>query len=266
MTVGSLFAGIGGFDLAAERVGWEVKWQVEIDPFCRRVLEKHWPDVRRYQDVRRVHGGPIRGIFFNGLCYGCSDCVAPVDVLCGGFPCQDISYAGDGLGIGGPRSGLWKEYKRLVGELRPRYVVVENVAALLDRGMGVVLGDLAALGYDAEWSVVSACAVGAPHTRERVWIVAYPTGYRLEGVLRQAAPQAPHDLPLEALDAWHRAGDPFCDWPELLAGSCVRRVADGVAKRVDRPKHRIKAVGNTIVPQIAEWIFRQIQAAEEGTT
>src|SRR5690348_11422468 len=113
MTVGSLFAGIGGFDLAAERVGWEIKWQVEIDDYCTKVLEKHWPHVRRYRDIRTVGSELER-----------------VDLVCGGFPCQDISFAGDGAGLDGERSGLWRDFRRLVGELRPRYVVVENVAAL----------------------------------------------------------------------------------------------------------------------------------------
>jgi DNA (cytosine-5)-methyltransferase 1 len=104
-----------------------------------------------------------------------------VDVLAGGFPCQDLSYAGKGAGIDGERSGLWGEYARLIRELRPRYVVVENVTALLARGMGRVLGDLAACGYDAEWDCIPAAAVGAPHRRDRVWIVAYPNGAGLEG-------------------------------------------------------------------------------------
>ncbi|HET9087151.1 MAG TPA: DNA cytosine methyltransferase [Acidobacteriaceae bacterium] len=156
-TMGSLFAGIGGFDLGFERAGFEIAWQVEIDPYCRKVLERHFPHAKRFPDVREVGKHNLQ----------------PVDVLCGGFPCQDISNAGKRAGIDGERSGLWGEYARIIGELRPRYVVVENVAALLGRGMGRVLGDLAALGYDAEWEIISAADVGAPHLRERVWIVAY---------------------------------------------------------------------------------------------
>jgi|10_taG_2_1085330.scaffolds.fasta_scaffold80038_2 DNA (cytosine-5)-methyltransferase 1 len=162
MTVGSLFAGIGGFDLGLERAGMEVRWQVEIDPFCRKVLAKHWPDVKRYEDVREVGAHNLE----------------PVELICGGFPCQDISNAGKRAGITGARSGLWGEYGRIIRELRPSYVIVENVSALLTRGIDVVLGDLAESGYDAEWDVLSATAVGAPHRRERVWIVAYPQGQR----------------------------------------------------------------------------------------
>jgi len=158
LTFGSLFAGIGGFDLGLERAGMRCEWQVEIDPYARAVLAKHWPDVRRHEDVRTFP--PPEGEW-------------GVDVICGGFPCQDISVAGKGAGLAGARSGLWYEYARIIGELRPRYVIVENVAALLARGMGTVLGDLSALGYDAEWHVISAAAVGAPHRRERVWVVAW---------------------------------------------------------------------------------------------
>ena len=158
MRFGSLFAGIGGFDLGLERAGMECAWQVEIDPWARRVLARHWPSVPRYEDVKEVGHHNLE----------------PVDVICGGFPCQDISHAGKRAGIGGERSGLWGEYARIIRELRPRYVIVENVGALLVRGIDVVLRDLAESGYDAEWDIISAAAVGAPHLRERVWIVAYP--------------------------------------------------------------------------------------------
>jgi DNA-cytosine methyltransferase len=160
LTVGSLFAGIGGFDLGLERAGMRSVWQCEIDPYAQRVLEKHWPDVLRVPDIRHVGARTV----------------PYVDVICGGFPCQDISIAGAGAGIDGERSGLWSEYARVVGELRPRYVVVENVSVLLARGLGRVLGDLAALGYDAEWDCIPASAVGAPHQRDRIWLVAYPNG------------------------------------------------------------------------------------------
>jgi len=135
-------------------------WQVELDPYCRRVLEKHFPRAERFEDVRTVGKRNLPW----------------VDIISGGFPCQDISNAGKRAGIDGERSGLWSEYARIVRELRPRYVVVENVAALLGRGMERVLGDLAACGYDAEWQSIRASDVGAPHRRERIWIVAYSNG------------------------------------------------------------------------------------------
>jgi DNA (cytosine-5)-methyltransferase 1 len=165
-----LFSGIGGFSLGLERTGgFETVAFCEIEPFCRKVLRKHWPDVPIYEDVRELTAERLG-----------ADGIA-VDVICGGFPCQDISHAGKGAGIEGERSGLWSEYARLIGELRPGYVIVENVAALLGRGLERVLGDLAALGYDAEWHCIPAAYVGAPHRRDRVWIVAHPNGEPLRG-------------------------------------------------------------------------------------
>jgi len=163
VTFGELFAGIGGFSLGLERAGMTCKWQVEIDPYARAVLKKHWPDVRRHDDVRTF---PPAHTHTHTHTQDFS-----VDLICGGFPCQDISYAGKGDGLAGARSGLWHEFARVIGEIRPRYVLVENVAALLTRGMGDVLGTLASLGYDAEWHVIPASAVGAPHRRDRVWII-----------------------------------------------------------------------------------------------
>lgn len=176
MTFGSLFAGIGGMDLGLERAGMTCRWQVEIDPYARRVLERHWPDVRRHDDVRTFppdDGGDWR-----------------VDLICGGFPCQDVSLAGKRAGLDGERSGLWFEYERVLRVLRPRFVLVENTPGLLSAGFGRVLGGLASLGFDAEWSIVSACSLGAPHMRERLFIVAYAHGERLEWWRHQGEGQA----------------------------------------------------------------------------
>ena len=149
------------FSLGLERTGgFETVAFCEIEDYPRRVLAKHWPEVPCYHDVRELTGARLA-----------ADGIA-VDVICGGFPCQDVAVAGKGAGLAGERSGLWREYARLVGELRPDVVIVENVAALLGRGLGDVLGDLAAIGYDAEWHCIPACAVGAPHRRDRVWIIA----------------------------------------------------------------------------------------------
>ena len=158
-----LFSGIGGFSLGLERTGgFETVAFCEIDKFCQKVLRKHWPNVRQYTDIKTLTAVQLTA---DGI---------TVDAICGGFPCQDISLAGGGAGMGeGTRSGLWSEYARLIGELRPRYVIVENVSALLGRGLDRVLGDLAQIGYDAEWHCIPAAAVGAPHRRDRVWIVAY---------------------------------------------------------------------------------------------
>jgi DNA (cytosine-5)-methyltransferase 1 len=191
LTFGSLFAGIGGMDLGLERAGMVCRWQVEIDDYCRRVLAKHWADVPRYGDIREVTGGEVER----------------VDLLCGGFPCQDISNAGKREGLDGARSGLWSEYVRLIRVLRPRYVLVENVSALLGRGIDRVLGDLAACGYDAEWDCIPAAAVGAPHLRDRVFVVAYPqcgSGEAGAERSRRAARADAHRRGARAVVAYHQ--------------------------------------------------------------
>ncbi len=273
MRFGSLFAGIGGFDLGLERAGMECAWQVEIDPFCRRVLAKHWPDVPRYEDVREVG----------------ADNLESVELICGGFPCQDISNAGKRAGIEGERSGLWTEYKRVVCELRPDFVVVENVAALLARGIDVVLRDLAEIGYDAEWDTISAAAVGAPHLRERVWIVAYPQSerqrprisgrgveldrpetrrnptQRCEAVADAYGPRL-QGLRAERTNSEREATDRHarpsssCGRGQWDAEPDVGRVANGVPRRVDR----IRGLGNAVVPQVVEWIGRRILEGESA--
>ncbi len=163
LTFGSLFAGIGGFDLGLERAGMVCKWQVELDDYASRVLAKHWPNVPRHDDVRT---------------FPTAERDWSVDLVCGGFPCQDISIAGKGAGLAGERSGLWYEFARILGDIRPRWAIIENVPALTSRGLDAVLCDLASLGFDAEWHVIPASAVGAPHRRERIWIVAHASGER----------------------------------------------------------------------------------------
>lgn len=245
MRVLDLFSGIGGFSLGLERAGMKTVAFCEIEPFCRRVLAKHWPEVPCYDDVRTLSAARLRD---NGIA---------VDVICGGFPCQDISIAGKGAGLAGERSGLWREYNRLIGEIRPRYVIMENVAALLHRGLGDVLGDLAALGYDAEWHCIPACAVGAPHIRDRVWILAYPNGKRWEEVC------GPQDF-----FAWQESAEA---WRSLeLRGTCggrIRRLPDAgfpcVSDGLSADEvGAVKAFGNAVVPQIPELIGRAILAAE----
>jgi DNA (cytosine-5)-methyltransferase 1 len=165
-TIGSLFSGIGGLEYGLELAGvGRTVWQVERDAFCRGVLARHWPEARRHDDVRTATAALL----------------GPADVVCGGFPCQDISQAGRGAGLDGERSGLWFEFARLLSEMRPRprAVVVENVAALLSRGFDVVLSDLADLGYARrEWAVLRASDVGAPHQRARLFVLAYADGDR----------------------------------------------------------------------------------------
>jgi DNA (cytosine-5)-methyltransferase 1 len=225
-----LFSGIGGFSLGLERSGnFRTVAFCEIEPYCRWVLKKHWPNVKCYGDIRKLTADILR-----------SDGIA-VDAICGGFPCQDISFAGKGAGLDGERSGLWREFARLIGELRPRYVFVENVAALLGRGLGTVLGDLAAFGYDAEWHCIPAAAVGAPHRRDRVWIIAYSytDGVRSQRVWTFAS------------GAWRE--QQFEGLLQDTLRTCVPTgriggMVDGVPHRVDR----LKGLGNAVVPQIPE--------------
>jgi DNA (cytosine-5)-methyltransferase 1 len=268
-----LFSGIGGFSLGLERSGgFETVAFCEIEDFPRRVLAKHWPKVPCYHDIRELTADRLA-----------ADGIA-VDAICGGFPCQDISNAGKQAGIEGERSGLWSEYARLIGELRPRVVFVENVSALLGRGLDRVLGDLAALGYDAWWDCIPASAVGAPHQRDRLWLVAYAKGKcrwagpsktgqignwhqpsnrcsdvadaisergRSRDYLRQDAIHA--DPRSEAV----RAGS-YSEWWSTEPGFC--RVAHGIPDRA----HRLKALGNAVVPQIPELLGRAWMEATNG--
>ena len=168
MRVLSLFSGGGLGDYGLELAGMEIVGQVEIDDYCQKILKLRWPEVPKWKDIKDFNGE-----LFIKHSY-------PPDLISGGFPCQDISVAGKQIGITGQRSGLWKEMLRIICEVRPRYVLVENVSALLSNGMGVILGDLAEIGYDAEWECFPASAVGAPHTRQRVWIIAHPNSKRYD--------------------------------------------------------------------------------------
>jgi DNA (cytosine-5)-methyltransferase 1 len=226
-TFGSLFSGVGGMALGLERAGWACRWQVEIDPYCRRVLMTHWPDVPKYGDIRLLSG----------------DDIERVDLIAGGFPCQPVSLAGKRRAQSDDR-WLWPEFARIIREIRPRCALLENVPGLLTSGMGDVLGDLASLGYDAEWSVLSACALGAPHTRERVFVVAYTSGIRWDGrrsIGESAALLETGGCSSEHGGAWATNARP--------AG-----VGYGVPNRVDR----LRGGGNAVVPQVAEWIGRRL--------
>lgn len=237
-TIGSLFSGIGGFELGLERAipGARTVWQVERDPFCQKVLRRHWPAAELFDDVRKVGAHNL----------------SVVDVLCGGFPCQDISLAGGGGGLDGERSGLWWEMHRVVGELRPSVVVLENVAALVVRGLREVLGSLSEIGYDAEWTTLSAEQFGAPHLRKRLFIVAYPVRV---GALQQQEPERRSNT--EAVTARHGAGGGETHWEVNEAPPLVCGVDDGISKWMD--SHR--ALGNAIVPQCAEYVGRRIAAS-----
>lgn len=284
LRLGSLFAGIGGFDLAAKWMGWQTAWVSEIEPYACAVLKKRFPDAPNLGDITKIDGTKT----------------PPIDMLVGGFPCQDISLAGKGEGIGGERSGLWKHYARLIEETQPRWVVIENVSALRSRGLGVVLQDLSAIRYDAEWHCIPAAAVGAPHRRDRIWIVAYPNSKpvtdlfsRVRAERSEAAASAGTVAPLESSgggtcsreqdvadstglrvqglrtggeqepDTYAESPVPMCDseGPRSAAWQAepnVGRVVDGLPSRVDR----VRCLGNAIVPQVAYEIFQAIARYE----
>ena len=210
----------------------------EIEEYPRRVLAKHWPNVPIYRDVRDLSAARLAG---DGV---------SADLICGGFPCQDISQAGKRVGIEGERSGLWREFARLIGEVRPRFAVVENVAAITFRGLLRVLGDLTALGYDSEWHCIPASAVGLPHERDRVWIVAYTE--KIEGIYGLLDPR---------LCAFPYGATDWKEWASkqwLEAEPLVCRDDDGVPDRVGRTS----ACGNAVVPQIPEIIGRAIMSRQ----
>jgi len=237
MTFGSLFAGIGGLDLGLERAGMECLWQVEINDYATQVLERHWPGVRRHRDVRTF---PPAGDW-------------SVDLICGGFPCQDISNAGRRSGIEGSQSGLFFEVIRVARQLRPRFLLLENVSALLARGMGTVLRELAEIGYDAEWHCISSASMGAPHKRERVFIMAHSNIEGLQGRNSKGVPERTVErITGKGGSCTGELSDHWVTEPD------VGRVADGVPRRVDR----LKCLGNAVVPQVAEFIGRAIAKRE----
>jgi DNA (cytosine-5)-methyltransferase 1 len=275
---GSLFCGIGGFDLGLERAGMQCAWQVEIDEYATRVLEKHWPHVRRWADIQTFP--PDDGSDWN------------VDLICGGPPCQPVSQAGHRKGKSDER-WMWGECLRVVATLKPRVFVAENPTMLLrdDKGrtFGGIIRALAALGYVVEWHVINASSVGAPHRRGRVYIVAYSDEQRREGgdkgeslqgveeawdessgsspacgSRRQAmAGPSGHDgcVRRKRKANQHLQGLPRAarlDWP---AEPDVGRTSHGVPARVDR----LRCLGNAVVPQVVELIGRAIMDRESQT-
>lgn len=242
LTFGSLFSGIGGIDLGLQRAGWSCRWQVENDPFRCSILERHWPDVERHGDIREVDFAKL----------------APVDLIAGGFPCQPVSGAGKRQAQSDER-WLWPEFARAIRELRPGFALIENVAGLLDRGFGDVLSDLARSGYDAEWQLLPAAIVGAPHIRSRLWTVAYAA----EGRFRQQAhieAGAPFVFSRRVLDTVRAEAGGSQHW---RAESGLVRMVDGLSNGMG---NEIAALGDAVVPQAAEFMGRVVAGAVRLTT
>lgn len=161
LNVLDVFSGIGGFSIGLEAASMQTVAFCEINPFCRKILTRHWPSVPIFSDITTINKEDLKTL-------------PRIDVIAGGFPCQDISVAGKGGGINAKRSGLWKEFARLINEVRPKYAIIENVANLRSQGLINVLQDLWEIGYNAEWHCIPASAFGAPHRRDRIWIIAHP--------------------------------------------------------------------------------------------
>lgn len=229
-TYGELFTGIGGLSLGLERAGWTPLWFAENDAYCTRVLHKHWPDVPNLGDVTRVDWNTVER----------------PDLVCGGYPCPAFSQAARGRNTA---PDLWPHMRDALTVLRPRYVILENVAAHLGRGFPAVLADLHAIGFDAEWTTLTACTFGASHTRARLFVVAYTD--------RGSKPVLPEYAQTSGLSVFpeHRRhwGQPS---PDDMGTD------DGVPHRVDR----LRALGNAVVPQVAQWIGERLMDVVESTT
>jgi DNA (cytosine-5)-methyltransferase 1 len=236
MRIGSLFSGVGGLDAGLEMAGvGETVWQVEQSAWCRGILAQHWPEAQRFDDVCTVGAHNL----------------SPVDVLCGGFPCQDVSLAGKRGGIvEGTRSGLWFEFHRIITELRPTFVIVENTRGLETLGLQTVLTGLRTLGYRGERYRLSACAVGAPHARPRVFVLAYAHGEQLgrDRITRDYSSPDSGRHPVGAGRAMAGQREQWAQEPR------VDRVANGVPDRMERNK----ALGNAVVPHVAAIVGRRL--------
>ena len=291
MKIGSLFSGIGGIELGFEKAGgFETIWFVEKELYPQAVLKKTWPKIPIYGDIKKVN--------FKKL--------PRADILTGGFPCQDISNAGKRKGIKGERSGLWKEFFRAISEIRPKYVFVENVSALTQRGLFTVLGDLASLNYDAEGHCIPASALGAPHRRDRIYILAYSNNngcvtnekrekiessiyekqarknntlnFKRYGYLSRITKKNvanSNEQSMERRQPKHKT-----EWilgknsyeirtkqrlreknrqETWATDTGILRVAHGIPNRI----HRIKCLGNAVVPQCAEFFAEIIKEKED---
>jgi DNA (cytosine-5)-methyltransferase 1 len=238
MNHGSLFSGIEGFGLGAKWAGIQTIWTCEIEEYQRKVIKKNFPNMRQYEDIKEIRN----------LRY--------VDIISGGFPCQDISIAGKGIGINGIRSGLWTEYYRIIRLVRPKYVLIENSPMLLIRGFEQVLCDLSSIGYDAQWQCISNSDFGFPHKRERLYTFAYDSSK----VRRTSIPFFA-EITCKAKESWNRefsriTGDTFWreDYPEFL------RMDNGIPDNV----HRLESVGNAVNPFVAQYLFECIKQFEES--
>lgn len=234
LTHGSLFSGIGGFESGADLEQIETMWNCEIEPYQRKILKQNWPNTKQYEDIRKIKR------------------IKYVDIVSGGFPCQDISIAGKGKGIHGVRSGLWSEMHRVCRIIKPKYIIIENSPMLLIRGLEKVLCDLSEIGYNAEWRCLSNKDFGFPHKRERLYIIAYSYKIGLQGNLPQHGSFTPifKKWSSDQINGFACAKR-FFKIPE----STVIRNDDGFQNWA----HRVGAIGNSVNPIVASYLFKCIK-------
>ncbi len=236
ITIGSCFSGIGAFELGLERAikGSQTIWQIEKNDFCRQVLRKHWPKTQIYQDITQLNSSELE----------------KPTIICGGFPCQDISKLGKMEGIHGKRSGLWWKMHGIISNLRPRVVVLENVDSIISRGVDQVLGSLAEIGYNSKWKIVSARQFGAPHLRRRWFAIAYPDSLELrkQQIKKQKRKKK---IQSTATSETRQIGS---YWKKRPPESVICSMDDGTPNRLAM----LRALGNSIVPQCSEFIGSEI--------
>jgi len=229
LTFGSLFSGIGGLDLGLERAGMQCRWQSEIDPYASRVLKKHWPNTPNLGDINDIEWRTVE----------------PVDLICGGYPCQPFSTAGKRNGTNDERH-LWPKFADAIRVLRPRYALLENVTGHLSLGFGTVLADLAACGYDTEWDCIPAATVGAPHLRDRVFVIA-----TRQDVANTTSALIERGRISGGRTTEHSGSDVSgVRWATRTVEPRMGGMADGVPHRLDR----LRGLGNAVVPQVAEYV------------
>lgn len=260
-----LFEGIGGFSLAAEKVGWETVAWVEKEPFCQKVLNKNFPNAKGYGDIKEFNGKPYKGA---------------IGIITGGFPCQPFSKAGKRKGESDERY-LWGEMLRIIREIKPAFVVGENVSGIISMGNGETLEtihtDLESEGYKVQSFIIPACGIGAPHKRDRVWIIAYSDNFLQSGTMgrrkdnKEAKRSKRKDKCKRGTSFRQRVRDEPChknknkserqfnkQWHEIASKFC--RMDDGISRRLDKDRsRRLKALGNAIVPQVAIEIFKILE-------
>lgn len=262
LSIGSLFSGIGGLERGLELAGLgPVRYQVESDETCRKVLERHWPKTTRYEDIRYVDTAELE----------------PVDLVCGGFPCQDISDAGKRRGLGGPSSSLWDEFYRVVRDTRPRYVAAENVSAIVRRGMPTILRQMAALGYDAWWDCIRASDVGAPHRRERWFAVFWLPVAHADGKRKLQRSELVGQIGSGSQHSGRRTSQSTMDigidgissglvrlWPAEKGKAPHSWEPPRKAALVRGRRAQLRAIGNAVVPQCAYIIGTVVRELEYG--